>query len=270
MLATRHHKLPLIAPAFARLGLTVDAVEVDTDALGTFTGEIERTMNQLDTAVAKARLGMQATGASIGIASEGAIGPAPSMPYVVSATELVVLVDDELGIVVGETEMLFDIVVISFDTAPGEPLDDRLRRADFPEHGLIAMPSSGTIAPIHKGIHDRDDLERAIAECAAASTDGRARVTTDLRAHHCPSRRPIIAAAAARLAMRLAANCPACATPGWGILRANRGAPCRACGEQVDIVAAYVEGCQRCPVELAMPLPGRETADPSRCPSCNP
>lgn len=270
MLATRHDKLPLIAPAFAMLGLTVEAVDVDTDSLGTFTGEIDRTMNQWDTAVAKARLAMQATGTSIGIASEGAIGPAPSMPYVVSATELVVLVDDELGIVVGETEVLFDIVVISFDAAPGEPLDDHLRRAEFPEHGLIVMPSAGTLTPIHKGIHDRDDLERSIAECAAASTDGRARVMTDLRAHHCPSRRPIIAAAAARLAMRLAASCPACSTPGWGIVRADRGAPCRECGEPVDIVTAYVEGCQRCAVELALPLPGRETADPSRCLFCNP
>lgn len=270
VLATRHDKLPLIAPAFDLLGLTIEVEAVDTDSLGTFTGEVERTANQWNTAVAKARLGMQATGATIGIASEGAIGPSPSMPYVISATELIVLVDDELGIVVGETEVLFDIVVGSFDAAPGEPLDDHLRRAEFPEHGLIVMPSVGARSPIHKGIHDRDELDRAIADCAEVSTDGRARVMTDLRAHHCPSRRPIIAAAASRLAARLAACCPACATPGWGIVRANRGAPCSACGDEVDIVTGYVEGCQRCPAELALPLPGRATADPARCPSCNP
>lgn len=270
MLATRHDKLDLVAPAFATLGLHLEVAEVDTDSLGTFTGEIERTANQWDTAVAKARLGMRASGATIGLASEGAIGPSAAMPYVVSAAELVVLVDDDLGIVVGETEVLFDIVVIAFDTAPGEPLDDYLRRAEFPEHGLIVMPSAGATAPIHKGIHHRDTLELAITECAAASSDGRAHVSTDLRAHHCPSRRPIIAAAAARLAARLAACCPACGTPGWGTIRAQRGAPCSVCGQPVDIVTAYVEGCQRCPVELALPLPGRETADPSRCLSCNP
>ena len=270
VLATRHDKLPLIAPAFASLGLSIEVAEVDTDVLGTFSGEIERTASQWDTAVAKARLGMQATGATIGIASEGSIGPNPAMPYIVSAAELVVIVDDELGIVVGETEVLFDIVVISFDIAPGEPLDDYLRRAEFPEHGLIARPAVGRNGPIHKGLHDRDDLVRAIAECAGASGDGRARVSTDLRAHHCPSRRPIIAAAAARLAARLDACCPACATPGWGVVRADRGAPCAACGTPVDIVVAYIEGCQRCAVELRLPLPGRETADPSRCYSCNP
>lgn len=270
MLATRHDKLALVAPAFAPLGFTVDAVEVDTDSLGTFTGEVERPANQWDTAVAKARLGMAATGARFGLASEGSIGPHPALPYITSATELVVLVDDEHGLVIGETDVSFDIVVSSFDVAPGDPLDDHLQRADFPRHGLIVMAAAGRGGPIVKGLHDRSELERAIATCAAASTDGRARATTDLRAHHCPSRRPIIAAAAARLAARVASCCPACDTPGWGIVRSERGAPCAACGDLVDIVVAHVEGCQRCPVELPMPIADRSPADPSRCPSCNP
>ena len=270
MLATRHDKWPLIAPALAPLGLVVEVAEVDTDSLGTFTGEVERPASQWDTAVAKARLGMRATGSLLGLASEGSIGSHPAMPYIASATELVVLVDDELGIVVGETEVSFDIVVHSLTTTPGEPLDAYLQRADFPRHGLIVMPSIGRGGPIVKGLHDEADVVDAIARCAAASTDGRARVTTDLRAHHCPSRRLIIAAAAARLAARLAACCPACDTPGWGIVRAERGAPCAECGDLVDIVVARIEGCQRCPVELPMPLAGRATADPSRCPSCNP
>ena len=270
VLATRHDKLPLVAPAFAPLGLTVEAVDVDTDSLGTFTGEIERPADQWDTAVAKARLGMATVGSRFGLASEGSIGPHPALPYISSATELVVFVDDEHGLVIGETEVSFDIVVASFDVAPGELLDRHLQRADFPGHGLIVMPSTGGGGPVVKGLHDRTALEQAIATCAAVSADGRARVTTDLRAHHCPSRRPIIAAAAARLASRLATCCPACDTPGWGVVRADRGAPCAACGDRVDIVVASVEGCQRCPVERRLPLAGRQTADPSRCPSCNP
>lgn len=270
MLTTRHDKWPLIAPALAPLGLAVQVADVDTDSLGTFTGEIERAADQWDTAVAKARMGMRVTGSLLGLASEGSIGSHPAMPYIASATELVVLVDDELGIVVGETEVSFDIVVVSFTTAPGEPLDKYLQRADFPGHGLIVMPSIGRNGPIVKGIHDEAALHAAIALCATASADGLARVTSDLRAHHCPSRRAIIAAAAARLAARLAACCPACDTPGWGIVRAERGAPCAECGDLVDIVVARIEGCQRCLVELRMPLADRATADPSRCPSCNP
>ena len=40
-MATMHDKLPLIGPAMAdALGMTVRAAKVDTDRLGTFTGDI--------------------------------------------------------------------------------------------------------------------------------------------------------------------------------------------------------------------------------------
>lgn len=104
MLATMHGKEAAIAPVLLeRLGLALStAPDLDTDTLGTFTGEIPRTGAMRDAAVAKARLGMAATGLPIGIASEGSYGPHPHVPSTASGIEIMVLVDDTRGIVVSE------------------------------------------------------------------------------------------------------------------------------------------------------------------------
>jgi len=271
VLATMHDKLPLIAPAMvAAIGLDVRNVAVDTDRLGTFSGDVTRLGTPWETAVAKARLGMAAAGTGLGLASEGSIGAPPGLAFVVAAAELVVLVDDDLGIVVGETSVGYDIVTVADELAPGDDLDALLRRGGFPAHGLIVRPAAGPPTPVRKGIHDRAALDEAIRMCAALSADGRARVETDLRAHHCPSRRPIIAVAAQRLADRLATRCPSCTAPGWGIVRVELGVPCRLCGCDVPLPNADVLGCAACPAEQTVDRPDLDGADPARCQWCNP
>lgn len=103
-LATMHGKEAVTGPAFrGALGLIVEPpMGIDTDALGTFTGEVPRIGTMRDAAIATARLGMAASGLPIGIASEGSYGPHPRIPSVPSGVELMVLVDDVLGIVVVE------------------------------------------------------------------------------------------------------------------------------------------------------------------------
>ena len=270
VLSTRHDKLPLVAPPLAlRVGLIVDTAAVDTDQFGTFTGDIVRAGSPRDTAVAKARLGMHVAGCTIGIASEGSIGPHPSAPFINAAVELVVLVDDELGIVIGETEIGFDILTVSADVAVDDEIDDLLERGRFPAHAMTIRPADGSVHPIYKGIRTRHGLGQAIRECATASSNAQARVETDLRAHQCPTRRPIIARAAERLAMRLASCCPECNTPGWGTVRLEFGLPCGHCGREVSIARADVFGCATCRATRTVHR-GQAVADPSRCDWCNP
>ena len=58
VLATRHDKLPLVAPQLAaHVGLEVVAHEVDTDSLGTFTGDRPRTGSQRRCPVQRVRHG---------------------------------------------------------------------------------------------------------------------------------------------------------------------------------------------------------------------
>ncbi|MHB8245189.1 MAG: DUF6671 family protein [Acidimicrobiales bacterium] len=272
VLSTKHAKLPLIGPPLERaVGLRVDAAAVDTDALGTFTGDIPRLGPPLDTAIAKARLGMSLTGQALGIASEGSIGPDPALPFVIADRELVVLVDDDAGIVVWETNTSWEIVTATTTVRPLEDLEQFLTRAAFPAHQLIVRPNSGQAQPIHKGIANLGDLTAAISECASVATDGLACVETDLRAHACPSRRTVIAAAAGRLACRLAARCPACGAPGWGRVDIVLGVPCAWCSTEVARPRAEIDGCPACEHRATRPVVTPETrADPGECPFCNP
>lgn len=135
---------------------------------------------------------------------------------------------------------------------------------------MIVRPDAGRPAPLHKGVHDRAVLDEAIRTCAALSSDGHVHLETDLRAHHCPSRRPIIAAAAYRLVERLATRCPTCATPGWGIVRVELGVPCQLCGRPVQVPNADVYGCAACTAEQTVSRPESNGADPARCRWCNP
>lgn len=92
-LATRHGKEAIFAPALARLGVEVIAAPIDTDAFGTFSGEIEREGSPLEVVERKARAAAEATGLTVGLASEGSFGTHPTVPFSIIDTELVVWVD---------------------------------------------------------------------------------------------------------------------------------------------------------------------------------
>jgi len=269
-MATKHDKTMLVRPVFAKiLGLDVVEVQVDTDALGTFTGEIERTASPLDTAIAKARMGMDASGHAIGVASEGTVGPSPSFPFLQVCTELVVLVDDIRGIVITGTESAYDLVAVTADVDATGDLTELLRRAKFPAHAMIVTAVGASAPIVIKGVQDLVTLQTAVRTCAESSPLGLARVETDLRAHKCPSRRPIIERAARHLAHRAARTCPACSTPGYGPVRDEIGVPCAWCGRETDIVRARVHGCVSC-VDEHLETVRTEPADPGRCTWCNP
>lgn len=272
VLATKHDKLSLIGPPLTEaVGLQIEVVGVDTDSLGTFTGDVPRRSPPLETAIAKARLGMSAAGRTLGLASEGSIGPDPAMPFITGDQEIVVLVDDDNGIVIWESHSSWDIVTASTSINAQDDLEPFLSKASFPDHQLIVRPNSGAPYPIRKGLSSIDALTSAISECAAVSSDGMARVETDLRAHACPSRRVVIAAAAERLAARIAARCPSCQAPGFGRVDVIVGVPCALCGAEVARPRAEVDGCPACAYKMERPLISPDTrADPGECPYCNP
>lgn len=150
MLATMHGKEAAIAPVLLeRLGLALStAPDLDTDTLGTFTGEIPRTGAMRDAAVAKARLGMAATGLPIGIASEGSYGPHPHVPSTASGIEIMVLVDDT---------PIYDHAFAATIDKLGPYFD----RTDFPDQALIVKPSEARIeaGPTYKGLGGRSIID---------------------------------------------------------------------------------------------------------------
>jgi len=120
-----HGKERAVAPAFGPIvGLNVVATAgVDTDVLGTFSGETLRRGTMLETAVAKARLGVEATGLRLAIASEGSFGPHPQIFFMPAGIELLVLVDVDQGLVIHETMLLENTNLAHLVAAPGAPIN---------------------------------------------------------------------------------------------------------------------------------------------------
>lgn len=269
-LATMHGKEAALAPPLARLaGLEVRRVAgIDTDALGTFSGEVPRAGSVHEAAEAKARLAIEASGGDLGLGSEGAYGPHPQIPFLPHGVETLVLVDAARGLVLTET-MEARRPVYDHAQAAGVPaLEPFLARTGFPDHAVIVRPNTG--GPVRKGLRSRAALARAVEETAAVSADGLAFVQTDMRAHMNPTRMVALATLAERFAARLARPCPACAAPGWGVVRPGPPQPCGWCGGETLVRAGAIEGCVACGHEAAERCVTADAADPAQCRACNP
>ncbi|MEQ8517081.1 MAG: hypothetical protein RIC38_15905 [Chromatocurvus sp.] len=275
-LATMHGKEKAVAPSMRDvLGAQVVVPPgLDTDVLGTFSGEVARQGTMGEVAVAKARMGMAASGLRIGLASEGSYGPHPQVPFVAAGMEILVLVDDERGLAV--TESLIDDAPCFGHVIAGadEDLGAFLDRICFPRHALIVCPNEPAAkGPFVKGIRKPTDLHSAIRAAVAASIDGRALVQTDMRAHMNPTRSSTLERLAARLAARLNCTCPACGAPGFGIVDVESGLPCEWCEGPSVMLRYQVFGCARtdCDYQEKRPRPdGLTHADPGNCTVCNP
>ena len=271
VLTTKHGKLAQIAPILeVELGVQVVLHEADTDQLGTFTGEVERTLNPQEAAIAKAKLGVVALDMDLGIASEGSIGSDPLAPFIQSDIEYLALVDHARDIEIVEGYRSLKIIAGELVTTAGSDLSDFLRKVDFPNHKLIVRPNEKSgVKPI-KGISTLEQLEQAIYFLAGKSRDGKALVQSDLRAHCSPSRQQNIVQATQLLVKRIKTLCASCASPGFGFVRFERGLDCSGCGELVKSAPKFeVFGCVNCPFEQAGSELA-ELADPSRCEGCNP
>jgi hypothetical protein len=273
VLATLHDKARALAPAFDALGVRVVVADVDTDALGTFSGEIPRRGTALDTAIAKARLGMTATGLPLGLATEGSFGPDPSIGFFPLHRELAVLVDDLHGQVVCESLHTHDTNHAGGSYAPGHrPTAADLARWGFPAHALMVRSEpSWPGARVRKGLRDHAALDAAIADCAAVAPEGWVRVETDMRAHCNPTRMRHIAVLGQRLVERLRLRCPACGAPGFGRVDVRPGLPCADCGIPTRNVLSEIHGCGACGARRESPrVDGLRHADPATCDLCNP
>ena len=72
------------------------------------------------------------------------------------------------------------------------------------------------------------------------------------------------------LAKKLCSLCPACGTPGFGIVERVTGLPCADCGAPTRETRAEVHGYLKCTHRETRERAGRQYADPGRCDYCNP
>lgn len=272
--ATMHEKQRAIARPFDRwLGAAVVvAPSIDTDAFGTFTGEIARQGTMQDAARVKAMAAIEATGLAFGLGSEGSFGPHPAVPFVAAGMELLLCVDQKRGLEVYETLPATRTNFRSLACRPCQDISKFLSQVEFPSHAVAVSPNAPSEpGRIFKGLTCGNRLAYAVTEAAAASCDRHALVVTDMRAHLNPTRMASIRALATRLARRLSTLCPACEAPGFGAVDLVRGLPCQWCGEPTRLVIAELLRCSQCGIENYRAVnPRRTTADPGQCQSCNP
>lgn len=270
-IGTMHRKEEVLAPLLReRLGLTSRlAAGLDTDRLGTFTGEIPRQGTQEEAARAKAALALERVPeARYGLGSEGAFGPHPVMPLVAGGIELVVLLDRASGHLVRGWDVTADT---NYRQATVSSQGEALRFAaivGLPSHAIVVSSPSGASAGevIAKGVTDESELIGLVRRGLRAH--GALTLQSDMRAHLNPRRMAAVARAGEALARAFRSRCPECGAPGWRRTAVERGLPCADCGGPTRSPLSETLGCEACGASRRRSFEGR--GEPMWCDACNP
>lgn len=271
IIATRHQKEQVIAPILEKeLGVRCFTDETfDTDALGTFTGEVERELDPISTAREKCLRAMRVNNCDLGIASEGSFGPHPSLFFVPSDDELLIFIDLKNNIEIISRELSTSTNFNGREINTQKELLDFAEQAGFPSHGLILRKSKQENKDIFKGITEGEILQEVFNHILSKYPSVYAE--TDMRAMYNPTRMIVIEQATQKLVQKIKSTCPQCRTPGFGITEAKNGLPCNLCGWPTNSILSYLYVCQKCRFTKEELYPNKKTSeDPMYCDYCNP
>lgn len=270
VIGTMHGKEQVIAPVLeSSIGVNCFIpAAFNTDTLGTFSGEIERVLDSVETVRKKCLMAMDATGCDMGIANEGSFGPHPSIPFLHADDEWLIFIDRKHQIEILVRELSFETNYQGREVAPGDDLEDFLRSVKFPQHSVMVRPLDNPCEWI-KGLCSKEALTHAFNTINAS--DKRCWIETDMRAMHNPTRMGVIEKAARKLVTAILSTCPSCSMPGFVVTADTRGLPCELCGLPTSSVLSHIYTCKHCSFEQEMHFPfGKELEDPMYCQHCNP
>lgn len=271
LIATQHHKEQVIAPILEQaLDVCCEVVaDLDTDLLGTFSGEVERKDDPITTLRNKCLMALDQTGGDLVVASEGSFGPHPQMFFMSADDELVMLIDKKHNLEILARALSIDTNFNGKEVTSESDLLAFAEAVKFPSHGLILRKAQGEKLGIVKGIKDIEKLKHCFN--SFLEQYGSAFVETDMRAMHNPSRMKVIEAATHNLVKKLSSCCPQCEMPGFDIVKSNPGLQCAECGLPTQSILNHVYICQHCHYEQMQMYPANKTtADPRYCDFCNP
>ena len=271
LIATKHQKESVIGPALKKaFGLEYVISEgLDTDVLGTFTGEIERTKSPIEAARQKCNLGMDLSGADLAIGSEGSFGPHPDFFFVPAGEEIMVFKDRKNDLEISAKMVTQQTNYSSLTVTTETNLDAFLSHVLFPSHGLILKKSMHDHTMMDKGIHDESRLKKQIKEYL--DSHGSCYLETDMRAMHNPTRMSVIAELTERLIHKINHCCPHCHTPGFDITDAIHGLPCAICDMPTRSIKNFIYTCKKCSfTHLDSNRENKKEEDPMFCDFCNP
>jgi hypothetical protein len=271
LIATKHQKEKVIAPILeSQLGVKCFVTsDLDTDKLGTFTGEIERMEDPITTARNKCLTGMDLTNCDLAIASEGSFGSHPTIFFAAADDEFLVFIDKKNNIEISARELSLETNFHGSEIKTIEELQEFATKSNFPSHGLILRKSKEDLEEITKGIIDEKLLNDTFFKLI--ENYGTAYIETDMRAMFNPSRMKVIEKATMKLVDKIKSLCPNCDTPGFGIVDRKIGLRCNQCNFPTRSTLSYIYNCQKCNYKKEEEFPnGKKTEDPMYCDICNP
>lgn len=271
IVATKHHKEKVIGPIFQQeFGFQYLASDrLDTDLMGTFSGEVERIGSPIEVAREKCQKAMEIHGIDVAISSEGSLGVHPQYLFVPAATEILMFKDRvndiEITVQLITTETNFSgIEIKAMDELPSF-----LEQVKFPSHALIIKKSREDVDPIEKGIMDESRLYELVD--TYLKSFGSCMLETDMRAMNNPTRMNQIKKLTYQLVEKINSFCPQCSFPGFSIMEVQRGLLCSQCFRPTSSIFKSIYRCQKCLYEEEKFYPAaRYLEDPMYCDYCNP
>lgn len=271
IIATKHQKEKVIATHFENhFGIKcIVESSYDTDQLGTFTGEIERTLSPIETIRAKCLHAMDAYGYDLGVASEGSFGPHPAIFMIPADEELMIFIDKKNDIEIVVKHLSTKTNFAGRNICSLNELDQFISKVKFPSHGVILRKDPTSNENILKDLNEYDKLKAAFSQLL--DLNGSVYVETDMRAMNNPTRMSVIEETTLKLIKAIESKCPACEAPGFLPVQFIPGLPCGLCGQPTKSIKSEIMGCKKCGFEQEIQFPkNKKMEDPQYCDYCNP
>ena len=271
--ATNHGKAEAARRPFReRLSASVEELQIDSDSLGTFSGEVERPGSMIDALRGKIRLAREMTSNRLILASEGSFSSADGFGFVVHGIEMLMLCDAHTGVEILEQHISYDTNYATATLGSLADLHAFLQRISFNSHALVLYPEGLPLqGNVSKGITELADAERLFDLKAALSPSHTVIAMSDMRAHLNPTRMKALGACCELLARRLSTCCMSCGSGGFGLVATVPGLPCSECGMPTQRARGEVHSCPFCGERLEVPRSdGKTCVSPSECEWCNP
>lgn len=271
LIATMHNKESVIAPILEKnLGaICFTSSSIDTDLLGTFSGEVPRNFDALTTLRKKCDLGHNLTKSNLVVASEGSFGQHPTIFFATANEELLMLKDYENDIEIVAREISIETNFNSKLIHTEEELFEFAAQVNFPSHALLLKSNEKNFEKIFKGITTEEVLLEKYYELKHAFNTVYAE--TDMRAMFNPTRMNVIENATYKLIEKIKSLCPKCSLPGFDVVTIKSGLPCKNCLFPTRSTFSHIYQCKKCSFEEEKLYPrGIQHEDPTYCDICNP
>ena len=270
-MVSRHQKQQYIEPVLAsRLGFICKTVsEVDTDLLGTFSGEVARTLSPVACAREKCKRAREYVNDGYLLASEGSFGPHPTLGWVTAGEEWLLLYDIEEDAELIVRDITLDTCFLGKAIANEQQCLEFLQRVGFPNQGVIVKSSQEQSEIIFKNGSTPEEIVKNMHNML--NEKGNCYIETDMRAMFNPTRQQHLNKLAGLLADKLNSICPDCGWYGFSVTSVERGLPCSWCGTPTHSVSNEIYTCNRCNCNQNKKFPqGIQQEDPQYCNQCNP